>query len=245
MKKSKVLVLEPDPVLREFLPLLLEAYAVVAVSTVKDTEDAMRNQYFDLALLDVARGGTSAPTIRYIRSIRQSGEHLPIIATSAIPDPEIAIMALRAGSDDFVRKPWRSRELLTRIDRHIERHAERNSPDVVKAGGVYLDKGFQFGPAKVGSDLILRVGSNQVRLLAKQYAMLRMFSRNRGKLVTREALRLEVWGPASNAGVSSMTEYVSRLRTIFRSLDLDFNSLVKTQSGLGYRISENIERIAR
>lgn len=237
MKKSKLLVLESSHDLRVILSYLLGQYEIIVVGSVDEANSVMRNNYFDLALLDVASGGEHSRTLRFIRSLRENGERLPIIATSALADPNVGINALRAGSDDFVRKPWKSMELVARIDGHIERHHEHGASADKKAGGVYLHGDFNFGRAKVGSDFTLSFGRKETRLLAKQYAMLWVFHTNGGQLVTREALRREVWGPATNAGVSSMTEYVSRLRKAFFLIGLDFDELVQTQSGIGYHVS--------
>lgn len=237
MKNSKVLIMESNQDLRGILALLLGRYVVVSAGSIDEAEEALRRESFDLAILDVASGSERSPAIRFIQALRHAGEHLPIIATSAIAGPGVAVKALGAGSDDFLRKPWRSDELLARVDRQIRRLHERGATDAEKANGTYLHGEFLFGGARVGSDLMLRFGAKETRLMAKQYAMLWVFHRHAGRLVTRETLRREVWGPATNAGALSMTEYLSRLRKSFRSLGLDFDRLVQTQSGLGYRVS--------
>jgi DNA-binding response OmpR family regulator len=238
MKTSKVLIVESNQDLRGILSLLLGRYAVVAVGDTDEADEALRHDCFDLAILDVAAAGESSRPIRFIQTLRNAGEHLPIIATSAHPDASVAVKALRAGSDDFIRKPLKSAELIARVESHIKRQHERPTSTALKAGGIYLHADFLFGRASVGADLTLRSGSKATQLLAKQYAMLWVFHQNRGKLVTREMLRREVWGPATNAGASSMTEYISRLRKSFRSIGLDFDEMVHTQSGVGYRVME-------
>jgi len=232
--------MESNQDLRGILALLLGRYAVVGVGNADEADEAMRSECFDLAILDVASGTESSHAIRLIHALRKAGEQLPIIATSAIPHVNVAVKALRAGADDFVRKPWKAVELIARIDRHVDRNHGRSVSAAKKAGGIYLHEDFRFGRARVGSDLTLRLGSKECRLLAKQYAMLWVFYQSSGQLVTREVLRREVWGPATNAGVSSLNEYISRLRKSFGSLGLDFDQLVQTQSGIGYRVSRKV-----
>jgi len=235
MLKRKILLMESDSRLREILALALGAYDVIPVATISAADEAMRGGPFDLAIVDVADRLRAHGGIELIRSWRAAGERCPIIALSGAADAQLASLTLKAGADDFMRKPIRGTELLARIERRLERGDEAAPSH--KASGVYLDEiSFRFGRAMIHSDLTIRFGRKRARLLPKQFGILRCFHHNQGKLVLKQDLLREVWGPGAGAGSASIDEYVSRLRRLYSAHGDNLNSLVSHEKKVGWRV---------
>jgi DNA-binding response OmpR family regulator len=233
--RPRILLLESDKRLREILLLTLEAYDVNAVGTTPAADEAMRKDSYDLALVDLAGRGHALEGIQLIKDWRTAGEHCPIIAVSGAPDVHMAAVTLRAGADDFMRKPIRGAELLARIERRMK-HGGEPAPSR-KVAGVYLDDtAFRFGGATIHPDLTIRFGARTARLLPKQLGILRCFHRNRGELVLKQDLLREVWGPLANAGSASVHEYISRLRRMYAAHGHDLNRLVSQMKKVGWRV---------
>jgi DNA-binding response OmpR family regulator len=195
----------------------------------------MRRRSFDLAVVDLAFAGRPLG-LDSIRAWRTQGAEFPIIALSDLPQPALAVAALNAGSDDFLRKPFHHDELIARIGKLLGRR-EAAAP-LRKAGGVLLGRSdFGFGAATVTPDLMIRFPDGaQERIRPKQHGILKVFSDRAGTLVMKDELVRLVWGSDGNEAGHSVNEYVSTLRRLFLRHEVDFNRLVVSEPKAGWRI---------
>jgi len=236
MHKRKILLLEPDKALREILSLSLDAYDVHPVRTIAEADGAMRDACYDLAIVDVANRQHSLEGINLILSWRKAGERCPIIALSGATDAKLAVKVLEAGADDFMRKPFRGAELLARIECRLKHGSEVVASP--KAAGIYMEAGpFTFGQATIHPDLTICFGPKRTRLLPKQFGILRCFHRNTGKLILKQALLREVWGPGVATGSTSVDQYISRLRKLYAAHGEDMDLLVSQEKKVGWRVA--------
>ncbi len=234
-RRGRVLLVVENSDLGGILLLALGEYEVEWHAQPAAAGDAFRRRSFDLAVVDLAFGGRPAG-LDSIQEWRAAGAAFPIIAISDLPQPALAVAALNAGADDYLRKPFHHQELVARMRKLIGRR-ETGAP-VRKAGGVLLGvSAFAFGPATVTPDLMVRFPDGmEERLRPKQHGILRVFAGRAGSLVMKEELVKSVWGSDGNEAGHSVNEYVSTLRRLFLKHRVDFNRLVVSEPKAGWRI---------
>jgi DNA-binding response OmpR family regulator len=223
---KKILMVDDDPALRQSLVEQLqlhEEFVTEEADTGSRALDLVRGAHFDVVLLDVGLPDMDGREV--CRLMRRNGFKSPIIMlTGALTDAD-TILALDAGANDYVTKPFRLGVLLARIRAQLRQHAQ--SEDAVFTIGPY-----SFRPA---AKLLLRAGtSKKVRLTEKESAILKYLYRAGEHVVARDTLLNEVWG--YNAGVTTHTleTHVYRLRQKIE-LDPAKAEILITESG-GYRL---------
>lgn len=151
----------------------------------------------------------------------------PIIILTARESDEDKVRALDHGADDYLTKPFSVAELLARI-RVALRHSESvGQTSLYKNASLVCDL----------SGHIVKVDENLVHLTATEYEILRVLILNAGKVVTHRTLLKEIWGPHSVEHTQYLRVYVGQLRKKLQSKTGD-PSLIITEPGIGYRLSE-------
>jgi two-component system KDP operon response regulator KdpE len=147
----------------------------------------------------------------------------PILILSAVGEESEKVAALDAGADDYVTKPFGVEELLARLRAALRRAGPTGEP-TVEAGDLRID---------LDKHAVLRAGE-PVRLTPHEFAMLRLFVENEGKLLTHRMILRSVWGPAYQTESNYLHVYVSHLR---RKLERDPTrpEYILTEPGAGYR----------
>ncbi len=196
--------------------------------------DAFSREPFDIAIVDASAENQSAAT-ELIRDWRTADSSISLIAISDIPYIGLAVEALEAGADDFLRKPFHHAELRARIRRLLERPA---APGPRRADGVALgESGFYFGGAEVTPNLILKFSDGaQERIRPKHFGILKAFAVGAGRLVLKEDLVKAVWGSPARGHGNSVNEYISNLRRLFFRHGIDLNRWITSEPKAGWRI---------
>jgi two-component system KDP operon response regulator KdpE len=150
---------------------------------------------------------------------------VPVLILSVRDGPEDKVAALDSGADDYVTKPFDSAELLARL-RAIQRRASLGSEDPY------------FQAAHLAIDFNARtvtVKGHEVKLTATEYALLKVLALHAGKVVTHKQLLREVWGPNAEEQSQYLRVYMNHLR---KKIELPNapNKLLKTETGIGYRL---------
>jgi two-component system KDP operon response regulator KdpE len=147
----------------------------------------------------------------------------PILILSAVGEESEKVAALDAGADDYVTKPFGVEELLARLRAALRRAGPTGEP-TVEAGDLRID---------LDKHAVLRAGE-PVHLTPHEFAMLRLFVENEGKLLTHRMILRSVWGPAYQTESNYLHVYVSHLR---RKLERDPTrpEYILTEPGAGYR----------
>lgn len=144
----------------------------------------------------------------------------PAIFLTAMDDEDSIVKGFEIGAEDYITKPFSTRELLARIGR-FERKAVMKS-SVIKVGDIELDTDAS----------VVRKNGEPVELTALEYRIFSMLMMNAGKTVTREAIFEKIWDLGGNyVNDNTLTVYIKRIR---KKLG---NDLIKTVKGIGYRLA--------
>ena len=226
MLETKVLLIEDDPAIVENLSAFLkeEGFEVISVNGQQKAMEQLEIYRPQLILLDVtlAEGnGYSACT-----AIKARYE-IPIIFLTALGDEFSVVTGLDMGADDYISKPFRPRELVSRM-RSVLRRAGKSS-GVVYAGDLKVDteKG------------ILTRSGEELFLSALEYRLFLVFLNHRGKILSRGQLLEEIWDVAGEyVNDNTLTVYIKRLREKIED-DPSSPGIIRTVRGIGYRLGGN------
>jgi two-component system KDP operon response regulator KdpE len=220
---AKVLVVDDEPQLARALAINLRAHGweVVTAADGRSALDAAATEHPDVVLLDL--GLPDMDGVEVIEGIR-GWTTVPIVVLSARQHGEDKVEALDLGADDYVTKPFAMNELMARL-RAAVRRGQEGSPEIVdvRVGDLVLD---------LARKRVSR-GSEEIRLTPTEWHFLELLARNLGRLVPREQILREVWGPAYVGEHHYLRVYAAQLR---RKLEADpaRPRHLLTSPGLGY-----------
>jgi DNA-binding response OmpR family regulator len=218
-----ILVIDDDESLRDTIGLMLEQEGFKAV-LIGDGKTGLQEAMAlkpSLILVDLRMPGLSG--VEVCKRLRASGMHTPLIVLSAIGEEVDKVLLLEIGADDYIVKPFGTRELLARIRALLRRAA----PDATKVLG--------FGNVEVDLDrrVVMR-GGEEVKLTRAEYNLLTFFLQNPDRALTRDMILNSVWGYESFPNTRTVDAHVVRLR---QKLEPDQNAPrhFVTLHGVGYR----------
>ena len=222
---TRILVVEDEVSFSDPLSYLLskEGYDVEVAATGPDAITAFDSEGADLVLLDLMLPGLSG--IDVCRAIRQKS-NVPVIMLTA-KDGEIdKVVGLEIGADDYVTKPYSSRELLARIKAVLRRNSEPEEllPSTIEGGPVRMDVDRH----------VVAVDGTQVSLPLKEFELLEMLLRNVGRVLTRVQLIDRVWGSDYVGDTKTLDVHIKRLRAKVEP-DPAKPVHIVTVRGLGYK----------
>lgn len=225
---STVVVVDDEASIRRFLraSLSVEGFRVLEAATAKEALRTITQERPDLILLDLGLpDGDGVDVIRQVRG----WSAIPIIVLSARGEEQSKIMALDAGADDYLTKPFSVGELLARI-RVSMRHAARGATDQDMSGTFTCERLEVNLPARQ----VLLEGQ-EVRLTKLEFDLLAALIRHAGKVVTHRQLLKEVWGPQAVREPHYVRVFMASLRK-----KLERNparpEFLMTEQGVGYRL---------
>lgn len=233
MSSPSILVVEDDPSLRTLLARNLREHGYIVRTAVSGAEMgvALSAGPVDLIVLDIMLPGTNG--IELLRSLRQQNE-TPVIFISARGSETDRVLGLELGADDYLVKPFSTRELVARIGAVLRRHARDGSDEIGKAGVVVFD-----GWTLSHQSRELRSPDGAlVDLTTAEFDLLTVFVQNARRAIGRERLiemSRDRIGDASDRSVDVM---VSRLR---RKLSYEgMTTPITTIRGVGYMLSSEV-----
>ena len=222
-----ILVIEDDPPIQKFLRVTLAAqgYEVLEAATGKQGLIDAASRTPELVVLDL--GLPDMDGLEVTRQLREWST-VPIIVVSARGKEQDKVLALDAGADDYLTKPFGVGELLARV-----RVAIRHAAAAKQETG---DPVFVVGDLRV--DLLHRqvfVADNQIHLTPNEYKLLTVLAKNAGKVLTHRQLLKAVWGPFITQENHYLRVYMNQLR---QKLEADPSNprYLLTESGVGYRL---------
>ncbi|HBO54841.1 response regulator transcription factor [Janibacter terrae] len=222
---TRILVVEDEVSFSDPLSYLLdkEGYDVEVAETGPDAISAFDADGADLVLLDLMLPGLSG--IDVCRAIRQRS-NVPVIMLTA-KDGEIdKVVGLEIGADDYVTKPYSSRELLARVKAVLRRNSE---PEEL------LPATIEGGPVRMDIDRhVVSVNGTQVQLPLKEFELLEMLLRNVGRVLTRVQIIDRVWGSDYVGDTKTLDVHIKRLRAKIEP-DPAKPVHIVTVRGLGYK----------
>jgi two-component system response regulator QseB len=215
----RILLVEDDQLLGETVhhTLAAEGYAVDWVTDGAHTISALRAGVFDLLVLDVRLPGRSG--IDILRSLRTMEMQIPVLMLTACDALDDKVKGLDAGADDYLTKPFEMDELFARV-RSLLRRTGLKSP-TLSADGLEMD---------IANRRVFFQGTEILDLTAKEFGILELLLRNRGRFVTKNRLleSTNSWGEEVES--NTVEVYISRLRKRIG------HERVETLRGVGYRL---------
>jgi two-component system response regulator RegX3 len=222
---SRILVVEDEESFSDPLSYMLrrEGFEVQVAGTGPDALAAFDRHGADLVLLDLMLPGLSGTEV--CRALR-SRSTVPVIMLTAKDSEVDKVVGLELGADDYVTKPYSTRELVARIRAVLRRRGEPEDliPATVEAGPVRMDV----------ERHVVSVDGRSITLPLKEFELLEMLLRNAGRVLTRGQLIDRVWGADYVGDTKTLDVHVKRLRAKIEPDPADPRHIV-TVRGLGYK----------
>lgn len=218
-----VLLVEDDKAIVDSLTefLMKEDYKITAVPGQRKAQEVLRTERFDLVLLDISlKDGNGYSLCSEIKSEYD----IPVIFLTASGDEASVVAGFDLGADDYIAKPFRPRELVSRIKNALRKYQHDNGRIVI--GDLFID----MSSGKISK------GEKEIVLSALEFRILQIFLENRGRILSREALLEDVWDIAGNfVNDNTLSVYIKRLREKIED-DPQNPKIIMTVRGLGYRM---------
>lgn len=221
----KILVVEDDTLIVRNLSELLrkEGFAVTTASGQKEALQAAENVGFDLALLDISLLDGNGFSL--CKSLKERYQ-LPVIFLTATDDEASVVMGLDMGADDYIIKPFRPMEMISRIKSVLRRTGRAQAV-------------FEIGNLRVDSVRgTVHKNGKEVYLSALEYRLLLVFLNNRGVVLSRSKLLESIWDIAGEfVNDNTLTVYIKRLRDKIED-DPQNAQIIRTVRGIGYKVGD-------
>jgi two-component system KDP operon response regulator KdpE len=221
-----LLVIDDEIQIRRFLRLSLESagYKVAEAETGQLGLTAAASGQPEGVILDL--GLPDMDGVVVLRRLREWSK-MPVLVLSVREAEEVKIGALDAGADDYLTKPFSSRELLARLRAVLRRVQPVPEAAAIVFGDIEVD---------LAARIVRRAGA-EVKLTGKEYALLRLLVQHRGKVVTHSEILRQIWGPHALDSTHYLRVQMTHLRKKLES-DPQQPRFLRTESGIGYRLVE-------
>ncbi len=218
----KILLVEDNELIIKGLKYSLEQekFQVEVSKTYNKSKELLERETYDLIIVDIMLpDGSGFDLCKYIKEKLE----VPVIFLTAKDEEKDVVYGFDIGADDYIIKPFRNRELISRINNVLRRY-NKNAKELkcknikidLEANRVYID-------------------DKEVIFTALEYKILILLFNNIGKTVTREKLLDKIWDVAGNfVNDNTLTVYIKRIRE-----KLGDDNVIKTIKGIGYRVDEN------
>ncbi len=216
----RILLAEDEKALSKAIVKIFERnnYSVDAVYNGEDALNFIESGNYDVAVLDIMMPKTDGLTV--LKTIREKGNAIPVIMLTAKSEIEDRVFGLDSGANDYLSKPFDSRELLARIRALTRGKTETDSK--LKVGNISLDR----------TTFELSSLTGEYRLTNKEFQLLEYFMQNPKRVLSTEQIMEKVWGYDSDAEINVVWVYISYLRKKLSSLGADVQ--IKASRNAGY-----------
>jgi len=221
---QRILVVDDErQILRALKVILRDAgYEVAEATSVEEALDVASVRPPDAAIIDLMLpDGSGVELCRRLREWTQ----MPILVLSAVGEEDAKVEALEAGADDYVTKPFGTRELVARLGAALRRAGEAPGEPAVEVDGLRVDL----------NDRVVQRNGEEVHLTPIEFDLLRTLVRYRGRLMTHRALLIEVWGPQYADDTQALRTHIANLRRKIEPAGEPH--YIRTDARVGYRFS--------
>jgi two-component system KDP operon response regulator KdpE len=225
-KSPRVLVVDDEPqILRALKVVLREAgFEAVPAETASLALDLAAVRPPEAAIVDLVL--PDGDGVEVTRRLREWSE-MPILVLSAVGEEDQKVRALEAGADDYITKPFGTRELVARLQAALRRTTPAEEEPRIAVEGLEIDLAAR----------VVRRDSEPIHLTPIEFELLRVLVRNRGRLMTHRALLAEVWGPGYVDDIQPLRTHIARLRAKIEPEGVEGPRYIVTDPGVGYRFS--------
>jgi DNA-binding response OmpR family regulator len=221
-ENMRILLVEDEPAIATAVlsALKREGHAVDHVADGSDALAWAQTYPYSLIILDVILPGLDGLSV--CAALRATNNQAPVLILTALDDVGHRVAGLDGGADDYLTKPFAMAELLARSRALLRRPASSRDP-VLRIGDLEINP---------SAHTVVR-GRRDVRLTAREFAVLEVLARNPGQLFSRERIIAAVWDADSDLASNIVEVYMRSLR---RKLDDPRGTLIETVRGAGYRL---------
>ena len=227
---KQILIVDDERAIREMIALALsnEGYGCLEASNAHEAEKIIKEQHPDLILLDWMMPGLSG--VDLVRRLRkeEATRNIPIIMLTAKTEEKDKILGLDTGADDFLAKPFSTRELSARIRALLRRSGEGRKTEVHNVAGLILDE----------QTHRVKAGDHYIDLGPTEFNLLKFFITNPERVFSRQQVLNYVWGENVYIEDRTVDVHIRRLRKELEPSGHD--KLIQTVRGAGYRFSKII-----
>lgn len=229
MQKSKILIVDDEVHILELLKYNLESngFDVIQAETGEEALKQLSQFEVDAVILDLMLPGIDG--IEVLRQIRQSdNRHLPVMMLTAKNEEIDAVIGLEMGADDYVGKPFRTRELISRIKSVIRRSKMRNSQSEESVSISKEGLSIHFETHQIFKD------GEELFLTLKEFELLEKLMKSPGRVFTRDELLESIWGYDYLGETRTVDVHVRQLRKKVEKDDKNPERII-TVRGMGYK----------
>lgn len=198
-------------------------YSVDAVYDGQEALDYLECGQYDGVILDIMMPKVDGITV--LKTIREKGNQIPVLMLTAKAEVDDKVEGLDSGANDYLTKPFQSKELLARI-RAMTRNGTIQLSSLLKMGNVTLDQ----------AKFELSTPSGSVHLANKEFQMLELLMSNPHRLISSEHFLEKIWGCDSDSELNVVWVYISYLRKKLSALKADIQ--IKASRNAGYSLEE-------
>jgi two-component system, OmpR family, KDP operon response regulator KdpE len=224
--RPRVLVVDDEPqIVRALRVVLREAgFETVAAETAAEALDAASVRPPEAAIVDLVLPDLDG--VEVTRRLREWSE-MPILVLSAVGEEQQKVDALAAGADDYITKPFGTRELVARLQAALRRARRGEEEPAIRVDGLEVDLAAR----------VVRRDGEAIHLTPIEFDLLRVLARNRGRLMTHRKLLVEVWGPEYVDDIQPLRTHIARLRAKIEPEGTATPRFIVTDPGVGYRFA--------
>lgn len=230
MAKQSILVIDDEPAIRDMLQIALDAagFKVGLAEDAKQAYPIIIDTPPDLILLDWMMPGTSG--IELLRRLRRDEINVPVIMLTAKVEEASKISGLDSGADDYIAKPFSTRELISRVKAILRRTSEESIKEVIFADALKLDQ----------LNRRVNIGDTLISLGPTEYKLLQFFLTHQDRVYTRDQILDNVWGRNVYLDERTVDVHIRRLRKAISIAGHE--NYVQTVRGAGYRFSIQLDK---
>lgn len=219
----RILLAEDEKDLSKALVAILEHnhYSVDAVYDGIEALAYLESENYDGVILDIMMPKMDGITV--LKTIRQKGNPVPVLMLTAKAEIDDRVLGLDTGADDYLGKPFHTKELLARI-RSVTRRGTQSTSAVLQMGNISLNC----------TNFELSSPGGSIRLSNKEFQMMELMLANPGQLISTERFMEKIWGYDSDAEINVVWVYISYLRKKLAKLEADIR--IKAARNLGYSL---------
>ncbi len=199
-------------------------YSVDAVYDGEEALDYLDAENYDAVLLDIMMPKIDG--IEVLKKIRSAGNLIPVIMLTAKSSVNDKVTGLDYGANDYITKPFDTKELLARI-RAVTRKNSSSNSSILCVGNITLDQ----------KTFNLSSPSGSIKLANKEFQMMEMMMLNKGHIISSERFIDKIWGYDTDAEIGVIWVYISYLRKKLQSLEADVK--IRAIRNTGYSLEQN------
>lgn len=221
----RILLCEDEKELSSAISRLLKKfnYEVDAAFDGQEALEYSKASNYDAIILDIMMPKLTG--IEVLKEIRKSGNNIPIIMLTAKSEVDDKVLGLDLGANDYLTKPFDSKELLARL-RVITRTSVQDVSSLVKVGNVTLNR----------SNFEISTREMSFKLARKEFQMMEIFMINKSNIISTERFLEKIWGYDSEVDINIVWVYISYLRNKLKMMNANIS--IKSKRNLGYYLEE-------